>query len=189
MTVFPCRPTGKKLNCYISASAGVNRPLAPYYTAAKIDIPREGYWHMISLSTDRPLFLRLVLSGLPAVVFLSGCGEPTTRVSGKVSYRGKPLPSGTITFFCSDNKVVRSCQIGADGSYAIEKVPVGMAKISVSTPPPPPALSAEVAKMAPSGGSTPPKPISIPINYNDPEKSGLTYQVPKGDQPHDIDLK
>ena len=28
MTVFPCRPTGKKLNCYISASAGVNRPLA-----------------------------------------------------------------------------------------------------------------------------------------------------------------
>lgn len=43
--------------------------------------------------------------------------------------------------------------------------------------------------MAPSGGELPPKSIQIPPIYNDPEKSGLMYQVQNSNQPHDIDLK
>lgn len=144
---------------------------------------------MTLLATGRRFFSCLAFLGLLTVLLLSGCGEAATKVSGKVSYRGKPLNSGTITFFCKDNQVVRSCQIGPDGGYAIDNVPIGNAKITVSVPPPPPKMSAEVAKMAPSGDEPPPKPVLVPTKYGDPEKSGLTYQVQKGSQPHDIDLK
>jgi hypothetical protein len=144
---------------------------------------------MTGLSAKRRYFLPFAFLGSLALLVLSGCAEPSTKVSGKVTYQSKPLNSGTITFFCKDNKVVRSCQIGTDGSYAIDKVPLGNAKISISVPPPRTKPTGEVAKMAPSGGPEPPEPVEIPQNYSDPEKSGLTYEVKSGSQPHDIDLK
>ncbi len=120
---------------------------------------------------------------------LMGCSHPTAHVSGKVTYQGKPLPTGTVTFYSADNKVVRSSQIATDGTYAVEKVPLGVAKISVTTPPPLPTVSKEVAAGSPSGDTPVVKPVPISPLYGDPEKSRLTCEVQQSNQTHNIDLK
>jgi hypothetical protein len=76
-----------------------------------------------------------------------------------------------------------------DGTYAVEKVPLGPAKITVTTPPPQPTLSKEVAASAPSGDAPIIKSVTISPLYGDPEKSLLTVDVQQGDQIHNIELK
>jgi len=63
---------------------------------------------------------------------LSGCGKSTGSVSGKVTYKGEPLPSGTVTFV-TDAGVVSS-PIAVDGTYSIPKAPLGTVAITVTTP-------------------------------------------------------
>jgi len=144
--------------------------------------------------------LRLVLS-LPclAVLVLAGCGPGTGSISGKVTYKDKALPGGTVTFFTSDQRV-KTAIIGTDGSYTIDKVAAGPAKISVSPPVPlpkmPKGMTMDPAKMGgapPDAGAAAPsadvQPVSLPERYQDPEKSGLTFTVTKGKQNHNIELK
>ncbi|HEY7423226.1 MAG TPA: hypothetical protein VH682_03195 [Gemmataceae bacterium] len=52
-------------------------------------------------------------------------------VSGKVSYQGKPLPARAVTFFPSSGEGAFSSRIEMDGSYRMEKVPVGKVKIVI----------------------------------------------------------
>jgi hypothetical protein len=131
-----------------------------------------------------------------AVLALAGCGPATGSISGKVTFKDKPLPGGTVTFLGSDKKV-RSAPIGNDGTYTVEKVAVGEAKIGVAPPPPPPRLPGGM-KMDPSkmgGGpegaapTSDDKPVIIPDKYQTPEKSGLTFTVNSGKQDHNIELK
>jgi hypothetical protein len=89
-------------------------------------------------------------------------------VSGKVTYKGKPLPAGTITFAGADAKAV-SAPLAEDGTYAATKIEPGTYKIAIDT-----------RKAA--------NAVAIPEKYSDPDKSSLTYQVQKGSQTHDIDL-
>ena len=62
---------------------------------------------------------------LPLVVLatLCGCGH-TAKITGKVTYQGRPVRYGAVIFLSAD-KTVRSCAIELDGSYAIEGVPTG----------------------------------------------------------------
>lgn len=133
-----------------------------------------------------------------AVFALVGCGSNTGSVSGKVTYKKKPFPGGTVTFLDSKQQV-KTAPIEADGNYTIEGVAAGPVKISVSPPPPPPKMpmgaKMDPAKMgAPAGAASaaPPtgaKPVSLPQRYQNPEESGLTYTVTKGKQEHNIELK
>jgi hypothetical protein len=135
------------------------------------------------------------------LLLLTGCSSKGT-ITGKITYQGKPLPVGTVTFvpeqggsFISDIR---------DGEYKVMKVPSGPVKIAIATPsqsPPaqyieqmrPPAELLE--KMVPGKageGSDKPfqerKPVSIPKRFSDPTTSGLTYTVKSGPQVFDIDL-
>jgi hypothetical protein len=125
--------------------------------------------------------------GLLPVLFLAGCDPSTTRVSGKVTYRGTLLPEGTVTFFCDDDKVVRSAPIAEDGTYAVDKVPEGPARITVTTPPPRPPMPRGLEAVAP-GGREVRQPIPIPTEYGDPGRSGLTWDVEGNNPTHDIAL-
>jgi hypothetical protein len=138
-------------------------------------------------------FWTFVALAAPALV---GCGA-TGNVSGKVSYKDKPLNSGTVTFMAANNTVLSS-PIAEDGSYSIAKCPAGEVKITVATPPAAPPMAQGRMKMdpskmgAPPGASEAPKsatPVTVPPDYKDPEKSKLSYTVQKGDQTHNIDLK
>lgn len=78
---------------------------------------------------------KMLVRSLPclAVLALVGCGPATGSISGKVTYKDKPLTGGTVTFLTSDNKV-KTAIIKTDGNYTIDKVAVGDAKIGVTPP-------------------------------------------------------
>jgi hypothetical protein len=147
---------------------------------------------------------RSAVAGLGLIVLaIVGCGRPSTSdvtgdVSGKVTYAGKPLPSGIIVFVGLDGTHVPS-QIHLDGSYVAQRVPVGTAQITVNTPWE--RFQAQQKQVQQNQGRRAPRPVGrlldsrgqpipvkIPAKYGDVHQSGLTYTVRKGSQIHDIDL-
>ena len=144
----------------------------------------------------------------------AGCSSSAT-VSGKVSYKGEPLQSG-IVLFVADNGWTGSSSINPDGTYSIPKAPPGQVKIAVDTlqpaqgadrpgmmgsgpmkgPPPgmtmvPPKdanVPKEVFEKSPLYNAPKLKIVPIPDKYKKVETSGLTYEVKRGKQEHNIDL-
>ncbi|MFQ3650564.1 MAG: hypothetical protein SNJ75_09540 [Gemmataceae bacterium] len=137
----------------------------------------------------------LLLVGLMFVMV--GCGPPRSKVSGTVSYKGKLLSQGTVIFIASD-KQVYPAEIQPDGSYSHPGIPRGRVEVSVQQEEPRPVprpepskgkVSAEDdAKMA--GREPPPfKGVRIPMEYSDPKKSGLGFDINQPEHQFDIDLK
>jgi hypothetical protein len=135
--------------------------------------------------------LPLLLLPLPLAI---GCGSQTKgTVSGTVTYQGKPLHSGFVTFVVENGAPLHT-EIQSNGSYRLDKVPVGPVKIGIrpksaggklqSTPMPRNRQDFAKAKSAMTESDTP-----IPPKYADPNKSELTYTVTKGPQQNDIVLK
>src|SRR6516225_7001198 len=60
-----------------------------------------------------------------------GCGQepPTGVVSGKVTFKGEPVPMATIMFF-HDKDIVGNGPI-RDGAYRLERVPTGPVGIAI----------------------------------------------------------
>jgi len=134
-----------------------------------------------------------VLVLMPAMLALSACGSggATGDVSGKVTYQGKALPSGRITFLCdAGDKPVLTSAI-KDGEYSIQKAAAGPARVAVETfqfkqvaiP------GAPKTSNLPGSDAPPPGPyVPIPQKYRVPDSSGLTYTITKGKQTKDFDL-
>jgi hypothetical protein len=127
-----------------------------------------------------------VLLALAAI----GCGG-RGDVSGKVTYKGKPLVWGTVQFEGSD-KVVKQGNIERDGTYLVEDVAAGAAKAAVSSINP----SSSDFQPLEREGRPPRKPrpevkgwFPIPTEYQDLSKPKLTYTVKRGENTIDIDLK
>lgn len=114
---------------------------------------------------------------ITATALLCGCrgGEPDYVLKGRVTYKAKPVPRGTVAFAAA-GKSPRAAKIGADGSYEV-RLPAGVYQVKVSAPPPlPPAQSAMdefnfVSK----------EPPLIPDRYNEFGASGLTVDVAASD--------
>ena len=132
----------------------------------------------------------------------AGCSSKGT-VSGTVTYQGKPVAAGTVTFVPQKGGGAFTASI-REGKYKVEGVPTGAMKIAVSTPSPAPGINQFIGKMQPppelrakmapnpsgEGSAQPSVPATEPIprKFEDPETSGLTYTVKSGVQVHDIDL-
>lgn len=150
----------------------------------------------------------LIVSLLLLLLLSAGCSSKGS-VTGKVLYQGKPLPGGTVTFFCGSRGTFTS-PIKEDGTYSVDKVRAGDAKIGVENqslnrnrgaiPKMPGGYKEKFKSMIPEdvdasemmpgfASSLPGKYVPIPEHYSDPEKSGLTYTVTGGQQSHDIELK
>ena len=101
------------------------------------------------------------------------------EVSGKITYNGKPLPAGTVTFVSKDGKTTTASAIAEDGTYKAI-LPVGEYGIAITT----------VAAKKKDDPKDPPKKtvVKIPEKYGDVKTSGLVYKVAKGKQSFDIDL-
>ena len=132
-----------------------------------------------------------------------GCGGGVGDVSGTVTYQGKPLDGGSVQFQ-SGGKTV-SAEISKVGKYALAGVPVGSAKVTVSYVDPKVtdhfrAVSA-ASKSGGAGRGEKEEPATalskvdpttfnkVPDKYNDFNGSGLTFEVKKGSNTYDIDLK
>ena len=86
----------------------------------------------ICIAAVRCRFLPLAGIGLLALATV-GCG--TGDVSGKVTYKDKPVPFGTVLFEASDG-TIKQGNIGSDGGYSIRGVTTGTARVAVNSPNP-----------------------------------------------------
>jgi hypothetical protein len=136
-----------------------------------------------------------------------GCGGAKGRatVKGQVTIGGKPLNSGSVGFHGSGDRA-GSATIDRNGNFTMSDAPIGDVKISVSVPKnsgrgvmgPKPSTKNPTGEMKdpnkPAEGAAeapidPAKIVQIPEHYGDPEKSGLTFKVEKGESTHNIELK
>jgi hypothetical protein len=132
------------------------------------------------------------------VLLSAGCGTKSARVTGKVFFDGKPLSRGQVSFVGEDNKVVLAT-IDREGKYSVQMIP-GQAKILVSVPPPFRPLAGgtktemDPAKFGVKGSgildtkNLKIEEIKIPPQYNDLQKTPLSYTVKAGEQEHDIKI-
>lgn len=81
------------------------------------------------------VFRSLPLLGLVVLLFgLAGCGPATGKISGKVTYKGKPLKGGTVTMFPESGRgPTFASGIEEDGSYSIPNIRTGKYKVVVET--------------------------------------------------------
>src|SRR5438105_665858 len=83
------------------------------------------------------LKLRLGLYFALFLGLVAGCSsgknpEAPARVSGVVTYQGKPVPGGVIGFHPA-GKAAYSSAIGADGTYEVVDLPIGEMAVTVET--------------------------------------------------------
>lgn len=137
--------------------------------------------------------LSFLLLGSVVLAVLPGCGGGRASVAGKVTYKGKPLAMGTV-YVASVDGVQWPASINEDGTYRIESLPAGPAKIGVTSPKPQ-VLSERARRATKQNAATAPPPpdlgkwVEIPETYADPTRSGLTVDLKSGPNTHDIELQ
>jgi hypothetical protein len=138
---------------------------------------------------------------LPAV----GCGG-IGNMSGKVTYKGKPVIFGTVMVIAKDNLPYYG-QLDEEGNYTITKIPSGAVKVAVNSPDPRTPIPRkpgqnEVDQGNKGGGGRrgvvadpsfkppvdPKKWFPLPEKYGDPETSGVTLEIHNGENAFNIDL-
>ena len=128
-----------------------------------------------------------------AVVLLlavTGCADRKSEVTGRVSYKGKPLVFGTITFAPKGATAgPTSAEIRPDGTYSVLGLPPGPVQIGVFSPDP------KIPRETKNGKELWPTAADrnawfpIPSQYNQPFSSGLDIVLTPGQNTHDVDLK
>jgi hypothetical protein len=138
----------------------------------------------------------LLLAALLALLLLSGCGPSAGALSGKVTYRGKELSTGSVLLLGSDG-IPQTAPIGPDGSFRFDNVPPGPARFGVSSPSPAAQQRQIVTRAKTSADRPRPAPASaavrspwfpIPAKFAMPETSGLACTVTGHGDTHHIVL-
>ncbi len=140
---------------------------------------------------------RLLRAAPLLLLLLAGCGRGPVRqgeVSGKVLYRGNPLPGGVVTCV-SDEGYATSAAIETDGSYKV-LAPFGQLKVSVDNRMLQKGRGAEAgyrmskppAESAP-GQALAGRYLPLPEKYHDVNTSGLTCTVSGAAQTFEIRLE
>ncbi|MBI3465935.1 MAG: carboxypeptidase regulatory-like domain-containing protein [Planctomycetes bacterium] len=126
-----------------------------------------------------------------AASFLTGCGEPSQPVGdvyGKVTYRGQPVASGSISFQNAEIGYGADAKLGSGGEYHFETLegglPLGNYKVTVM---PEMELDASDPKTPPVMKDKPAP--NIPKKYRLPRTSDLTAAVKEGENELNFDMK
>jgi hypothetical protein len=126
--------------------------------------------------------LIVVVIAIACIAVTAGCGPQRAErpdralVTGKVTYQGKPVPGGIITFMVTTGSGnTAGGMLRADGSFYMEDAPIGENQITIDT---------EAIK--PELGS---RYVQLPEKYLSPEKSGLTFDVKAGENQADFALE
>ncbi len=135
--------------------------------------------------------LSLVVAIVSLVMGCSGGGEGLAVVKGKITYKGKAVPNGTVNFMPADsNKPSATGEIQADGSYAMQTylgsrpsqgAVIGKHKVVI-------VAMQDMATRLPEERVPLPPPI-VPIKYTSPATSDLTAEVEDKENVIDFDLK
>jgi len=124
-----------------------------------------------------------------------GCNRGTTYqtadLSGKVTFKGQPLPGGRVTFVADKGGTSTSGTIDENGNYKCS-APVGDIHIAVDNrmlekkAAPGPILHRPDSEGPSSLKGT---YVKIPEKYYSADSSNLTLKVTSGSQTHDIPLE
>jgi hypothetical protein len=137
----------------------------------------------------------LVGGGL--VVVLLGLvvrGSGKAQVSGWVTCHGQPVSSGAVLLIGRDG-IPCYGTIQPDGSYFVKRVTTGVVKVAVTSPAPLGPILAQSGvgskfQLAETAAVTSPDNwFPLPVHYGDPATSELTFEVKRGLNAFDIDLK
>lgn len=114
-----------------------------------------------------------------------GCGDgrvhlPTAPVAGSVTYQGKPLSAGRITFVHPSGQGAGT-DLAADGSYRLMAIQ-GKNRVTVS------CFMSEHDNRPTARPSSPTAKSLIPIHYGNCDTSGLTLDVQLETNRFDVDL-
>jgi hypothetical protein len=128
------------------------------------------------------------LAACLALVLIPACnsGPEMAGVTGTVTYHGKPLEKGNISFVATDGKRPNATAvIQPDGSYKLttlesgDGVQLGDYKVTVTG-----TAKSEILDYIPKGkakaDADAKAKAGIPAKYQDPETSGLTATVKSG---------
>jgi hypothetical protein len=126
----------------------------------------------------------------------AGCSQPTFDVSGRVTKGGRPMAVGSVVLFAPGSAPVVA-PIRGDGTYTVAAVPVpsgAAVRVAVFSEnpekdagaiPPGPAGAQDRAVLA----DLKQKWFPIPARYNNPERSGLSFNPAPPAIQYDIDIK
>jgi hypothetical protein len=121
-----------------------------------------------------------------------GCGQGQATVSGKVTYRNNPVTYGSVTFLGPDDKAA-SAAIGPDGSYTVEGLTPGEARIGVTSRDPSKGRTSRKATNKDSANEPPDTGkngwVPLPRQVESAANSGLTCTLKSGSNTHDINLE
>jgi hypothetical protein len=133
---------------------------------------------------------RIVPALIVGLWALAGCsrgGRPVARVSGVITYAGKPVPNGTVVFMPVESGPPAYGNIGPDGRYTLstyspgDGAAVGRHAVMITA----------LEQLTPAEANNPnrmPKPL-IPRKFTDIKTSGLTADVADCDNLIDFQLK
>jgi hypothetical protein len=124
------------------------------------------------------------------LVIFAGCGGggfETAPVNGKITYKGKPLPTGTIIYMPEGDKPAATGEIKPDGSYILgtyaseDGAVLGKHAIKIY------AVEEQGERLPEERSPTP--GLILPNNYTSFETSGLTAEVKQGQNTFSFELK
>jgi hypothetical protein len=132
------------------------------------------------------LFRPVLGIGLLALLAV-GC-QSRGDVSGKVTYKNKPLVFGTVLFEGSDGNI-RQGDIDKDGNYTVRGLATGTAKVSVNSPNPRSiTLISKNPNKKPEPYPDAPGWFPIPKKYEATATSGKSYEIKGGANTINIEL-
>lgn len=147
---------------------------------------------------------------LIAIFPCCGCSNsvdlgPSGTVSGKLTYKGKPLAEGTqIIFMHRTSGFAGVDAVDSEGHFELSfyrkttgptpQIPVGEYVVTVQPPDPNAEMSDPTDVMTPDEVDAANRkrrsaPISFPQKYRQPHTSGITKTVKEGENKFEIDLK
>lgn len=123
-----------------------------------------------------------------APLFVAGCGQPAAVVEGTVTFEGKPVPEGSISFEAPDGSIPTFGGAIKDGAYRVEVPAGGPARRVVRV-----VASRLTGRKVPAGPPFPPGTMldeieRAPARYND--RSTLETDLRPGEVTRfDVDIQ
>lgn len=143
--------------------------------------------------TRRILIQTAIAMSLFAVfVSVSGCGgSGKCSVSGKVTFKGKPVYGGVVTLM-NDKDAPAMGAIDFEGNYKVDNAPTGKVRIGVVSQKPQAPRDRGGDRMkgtAVPGAGDPTKWFTVDEKYADPNSSGKEMTLKGGANTINIDLE
>ena len=136
---------------------------------------------------NRRIAIRWAAAVLAAAA-LTGCGDSrqkTAVVRGKVTYKGKPVPHGSVTFMPTGSSPAATGEIQSDGKYTLTTYSSGDGAVLGSHKVMIVSIQDTSAKLPEERNPLPP-PL-VPDKYTNPATTPLTAEVK--DQENTIDFE